>query len=181
MKHYLLAFFLLTIGPLTAAAQPTKLFTGYPSAKWPSKEQPEPDDYKLSHDDFVTHYGVNDTAAAIVHMYLRKHTAGLRITQVVGGLTSAAGYAASAVADVNARNAGQQVDPTNRTYPSWVYPVLIVGGSGTLWGLVQATVWSRRGCYQTLYRYHTTRQLPRKVRRRLTKFLIKTQNHEFED
>lgn len=181
MKHYLLSFLLFGGAALAAHGQAPALFKGYPAAKWPSKPNPTSDDYKLSHDDFVTRYGVNDTAAAIVHMYLRKHNTGIRVVQVMSGLTAAAGYAASAQADVKARNAGKQVDPTNREYPGWITPVLIGGGGSVAWGLVQATLWSRKSCYNTLYRYHTTRTLPRKVSRRLTKFLIKTQNREFGD
>ncbi|MBC7448423.1 MAG: hypothetical protein H7330_10225 [Hymenobacteraceae bacterium] len=181
MKKRVLALLILSGFGFSAYAQSPVLFKGYSAAHWPSKAVPEAGDFKLPHDDFVTTYGVNDTAAAIVHMYLRKHIFGLRTVQIVGGLTSGAGYAASAQADVAARNAGQQVDPTNRTYPGWITPVLVVGGSGVLWGLVHATVWSRRECYRVLYQYHTSHVLPRKVSHRLTSYLIKTQNREFGD
>lgn len=181
MKHSLLSLLLASAISFSAAGQTFTPFKGYPAAHWPSKAKPEAEDYKLAHDDFVTHYGINDTAAAIVHMYLRKHTVGIRVAQVMAGLTSVAGYVASAQADVEARNAGKTVDPTNRQYPGWVTPVLIGGGGSTLFGLVQAAIWSRKECYQVLYRYHTTGKLPGKVRHRLTKFLIKTQNREFGD
>lgn len=146
-------------------------------------EKPAEEEYKLSHDDFVTTYGVNDTAAAIIHMYLRKHTAGLQTVRIMGGLTSAAGLVASAVADAKkpAPGPGQVNSSTDRDYPSWVYPVLAVGGGSVGFGLVQMAVWSRLECYQTLYQYHRTGKLPGKVRHRLTKFLIKTQNREFGD
>ncbi len=166
---------------LTAPAQAPAPFTGYSGARWPDKATPDSENYKLSHDDFVTRYGVTDTAAAIIHMYLRKHGAGLLTTRIVGGLTAAAGAVAGAVADVETTNAGKQVDATNRTYPSWTAPVITVGAGGTFFGLYEAARWSRKECYRVLYQFHTTRVLPPKVRHRLTSFLIKTRNHEFED
>jgi hypothetical protein len=177
---------LLLFANVTAAFAQTnesasKPFTGYPSARWPKHEKPDSEEYKLSHDDFVTTYGVTDTAAAIIHMYLVRHNFGLRLGQVAAALTSSAGYVASAQADVEATNNGQAVNPSNREYPSWVVPVLVVGGGSALYGFVHASFWSRRECYNVLYTYHKTHQLPAKVRHRLTKYLIKTRNHEYDD
>lgn len=115
----------------TGAAQDLKPFTGYPNAVWPSKATPKPEDFRLSHDDFVTTYGVNDTAAAIIHMYLSRHFIGRRTGQAAALVTSIAGGIASGQADAEAVSQGQVADPTNRKYPGWFYPVLTVG-SGTM-------------------------------------------------
>lgn len=151
MKHTVLTVLLLlalTGGAVAQSPMPSSSFNGYPSARWPTKEKPAAEDYKLSHDDFVTTYGVNDTAAAIIHMYLRKYTAGRTTVRIVGGATSAAGLLASAVADAKkpAPGPGQVNTSTDRDYPSWVYPVLAVGGGGVGFGLVQMATWSRREC-----------------------------------
>lgn len=172
---------LLAATVLTAPAQPPAPFTGYPGAQWPDKAKPTPDDYKLSHDDFLTRYGVTDTAAAISHMYLRKHTTAMLNAQVVSSAAMFAGMVVPATANLGTNTTGNPRSPNDRTYPGWVAPVMFGSLGVILVNLLRAEVWSRRECYEVLYQYNKTRVLPPKVRHRLTAYLIKTRNHEFEE
>ncbi len=184
MKKNLLLISALLLMVTAVRGQAFKPFNGYPAAKWPSKTAPEPDDYRLSHDDFVTQYGVNDTAAAIIHIYLRRHYFGKRLAQGAAGLGSGAGAVARTLANAEAQNQagpGQAVSATDGEYPGWAGPVVFLSAGTALWGVIHAGVWSRRQCYLTLYQYHTIHQLPGKVRRRLPRYLVKTQNRDYGD
>ena len=124
------------------------------------QENPPTSAFRLSEDAFLTTYGFNDTARAIIKLYYRKWGAGKRIIYI-------AGLPASAVTAVGRHYDmgpyGVTPNYNSYTYDPWVAPVISTLLAGSVYGFIKATKWNRRQLYQAIHAYQTTHRLPATV------------------
>ncbi len=180
MKKYLALLVGVLLLTLNAHAQ--SFFTPGFKAAWPAAEKPKSEEYQLDHAEFLTRYGVSDTARAIINMYYKKRGSALLTIQIAAVVSAAAGAVAGATSSPSSSSSSNPNMPSSSRdveYAGWVYPAVGVPFSAMVFGLAKMGAWNRLQLYQNLRQYHEKRVLPTKIRHRLTDYLARTQAGEF--